>query len=185
MDAIELLKHDHRMVEQLFRDYGAAGGPPGGDQQRRGVVEIAIRELSKHAALEELMFYPFAKQVLPDQGDRLDEHLAEHLAVKRLLVELDRLEPGADREAALMRELQGELDEHIDEEENQLMPMVRDAADQESLDELGAEIDKGKASAPTRPHPHAPDRPPVLTMAAPVAAIYDRLRDRLQGRPQT
>lgn len=23
MDAIELLKHDHRMVEQLFRDYPA------------------------------------------------------------------------------------------------------------------------------------------------------------------
>lgn len=37
MDAIELLKHDHRMVEQLFRDYDAAAS----DQQKRGVVEIA------------------------------------------------------------------------------------------------------------------------------------------------
>jgi hypothetical protein len=54
MDAIELLCHDHRMVEQLFRDYRAAAT----DGQRRGVVEIIVRELSKHAALEELMFYP-------------------------------------------------------------------------------------------------------------------------------
>ncbi len=58
MDAIELLKHDHRMVEQLFRDYQAAAS----DEQRRGVVEIVIRELSKHAALEELMVYPLAKK---------------------------------------------------------------------------------------------------------------------------
>lgn len=38
---------------------------------------------------------------------------------------------------------------------------------------------------PTRPHPHAPDEPPALATAPPVAAIYDRLRDRLQGRPKT
>jgi transcriptional antiterminator Rof (Rho-off) len=50
-DAIELLCHDHRMVEQLFRDYQAAAS----ETQRRGVVEIMVRELSKHAALEELM----------------------------------------------------------------------------------------------------------------------------------
>lgn len=34
-------------------------------------------------------------------------------------------------------------------------------------------------------HPAAPDRPPLLTPAAPLVAGYDRLRDRLQGRPRT
>ncbi|MFH9352135.1 hemerythrin domain-containing protein [Kitasatospora sp. NPDC017646] len=87
MDAIELLEHDHRMVEQLFRDYPAAAS----DTQRRGVVEVLIRELSEHAALEELMVYPLARKVLPD-GDRLiDRHLAEHGGVKRSLLALDRL----------------------------------------------------------------------------------------------
>ena len=43
----------------------------------------------------------------------------------------------------------------------------------------------GKQRAPTRPHPKAPDRPPALSLAAPVAAIYHRLRDRQQGRPRT
>lgn len=185
MDAIELLKHDHRIVEQLFRDYGAAGGPPGGDEQRRGVVEVAIRELSKHAALEELMFYPLAKQLLPEDAERLDQHLAEHMAVKKLLSELDGLSAGDDREGDLMTRLQREIEEHVEEEENELMPMVRDAADEQALEELGKAIDDAKSTAPTRPHPAAPDEPPGLTAAAPVAAIYDRLRDRLQGRPQT
>ncbi len=65
------------------------------------------------------------------------------------------------------------------------MPLLDAAADEQALAELGREIDDSKRRAPTRTHPHAPDRPPVLTLAAPVAAIYDRLRDRIQGRPPT
>ncbi|GAA3494951.1 hypothetical protein GCM10019016_020510 [Streptomyces prasinosporus] len=42
-----------------------------------------------------------------------------------------------------------------------------------------------KRTAPTRPHPKAPDKPPALALAAPMAAAYDRMRDRLQGRPRT
>ena len=195
MDAIELLKHDHRMVEQLFVDYGGVGGTSGGESagglkagaetQRRGVVEVVIRELSKHAALEELVFYPFAKQLLPDGTEEIDRHLAEHMTVKRLLTALDGLSQGDDRESELMERLAQETQEHIREEEEDLMVKVAAAADPQALDELGEAIDKGKAVAPTRPHPNAPTEPPALAMAAPVAAIYDRLRDRLQGRPQT
>ncbi|MBO0866196.1 MAG: hemerythrin domain-containing protein, partial [Mycobacterium sp.] len=85
MDALDMLNHDHRMVEQLFRDYQAAKS----DQQRRGVVEVAIRELSKHAALEELMVYPLAKEALSDGEQEIDHHLDEHMAVKKTLVALD------------------------------------------------------------------------------------------------
>ena len=51
--------------------------------------------------------------------------------------------------------------------------------------ELGEALDQAKQAAPTRPHPQAPDQLPGLALAGPVAAIYDRLRDRLQGRPLT
>lgn len=181
MDAIELLCHDHRMVEQLFRDYRAAGN----DTQRRGVVDLVVRELSKHAALEELMVYPLAKRVLPDGRQEIDEHLAEHMGAKKVLLALDGLAAGDDRTDSLMAELQREIEQHVQEEEGQLMPRLREAVDQQALDELGQELDRAKRTAPTRPHPHAPEEPPALTLAAPVAAIYDRLRDRLQGRPLT
>ena len=181
MDAIELLCHDHRMVEQLFRDYQAVGS----NNQRRGVVEIIVRELSKHAALEELMFYPLARQVLPEGHQEIDEHLAEHLSVKKTLLALDGLSAGDDRTDGLIEELQREIKHHVQEEEGELMPKVREAVDQQALDELGQAIDQAKQTAPTRPHPHAPDQPPGLVLAGPLAAIYDRLRDRLQGRPQT
>ena len=181
MDAIELLKHDHRMVEQLFRGYHTAAS----DTQRRAVVETLIRELSKHAALEELMVYPLARKVLPDGDREIDEHLSEHLGVKKTLAELDRLEADDPRTDELMAELRREVAEHVREEEDDMMPRLREAVDQETLDALGRTLDQAKRSAPTRPHPKAPDHPPALTMAGPMAAAYDRFRDRLQRRPRT
>jgi hemerythrin-like domain-containing protein len=181
MDAVELLEHDHRIVEQLFRDYGAAASLT----QRRGVVEIVIRELSKHAALEELMVYPLAQKVLPGGRDEVQHHLSEHMTAKKLLAELDTMKPGDERTDGVMQQLQEAVTEHISEEENQMFRELRGAVDEQALTELGGELDKAKRTAPTRPHPAAPDKPPALTMAAPVAAIYDRLRDRMQGRPMT
>lgn len=180
MNAIELLKHDHRMVEQLFRDYRAAAS----DGQRRGVAEILIRELSKHAAVEETLFYPFAVQVL---GDRVvvERELAGHLTLKQLLVDLNRTASGDRGQDELMRRVESAVAEHVRDEEDELMPSLDAVTDEQALAELGQAIDDSKGRAPTRTHPHAPDRPPALTLAAPVASIYDRLRDRIQGRPRT
>lgn len=181
MDAIELLKHDHRRVEQLFRDYHAAASRT----QRRAVVELLIRELSQHAALEEMMLYPLVKKVLPDGEQRTDEHLSEHMAIKKLLFALDRLPSGDEREADLVAQLKREIDEHIREEEDETMSELRAHVSQEKLDELGRLLGRARQTAPTRPHPNTPDQPPALAVLGPVAAAYDRLRDRLQGRPST
>lgn len=181
MDAIELLKHDHRMVEQLFRNYRAAAS----DGQRRAVVEILVRELSKHAALEELTVYPFARRYLPDGAVDVDRHLAEHMAVKKTLAALDPLAAGDSGERGLVADLQREVEQHVREEEEQFMPVLRGAVDEEALAELGRQLDKAKKLAPTRPHPRAPDKPPAEAVICAVAAVYDRLRDRLQRRPLT
>jgi hemerythrin superfamily protein len=180
MDAVELLMHDHRMVEQLFRDYEAAHS----DAQRRGVVEILVRELSKHAALEEVTVYPFAKQFLDGAVD-VDEQLSEHKAVKESLAALDALSAGDESEARLLGELKAATIHHIEEEEGQFLPALRQAVDEQALTELGEQLDMAKKVAPTRPHPAAPDEPPALTLAAPLVAVYDRFRDRVQGRPRT
>ncbi|MEU6281325.1 hemerythrin domain-containing protein [Streptomyces sp. NPDC047028] len=181
MDALEVLKHDHRMVEQVFSDYDSAAS----DRQRRGVVELLVRELSKHAALEEMLVYPLARKVLPDGEQEIDEHLDEHMAVKKTLLALDKLDEGDRRTGDLVASLRRDVAEHIREEEGVLMPRLREAVSQQDLDELGELIGRARQSAPTRPHPNAPAAPPALTLAAPVAAAYDRLRDRLQQRPTT
>jgi hemerythrin-like domain-containing protein len=180
MDAVELLKHDHRMVEQLFRDYEAAHS----DGQRRGVVEILVRELSKHAALEEVTVYPFAKRYLDGQVN-VDEQLKEHMAVKKTLATLDGLSPGDGNERRYIQKLAEEVAHHIEEEESSFLPALQRSVDDEALAKLGKQLDAAKKLAPTRPHPAAPDEPPLLSVAAPFVAVYDRVRDRIQGRPAT
>ncbi|MFG2352115.1 hemerythrin domain-containing protein [Streptomyces sp. NPDC048521] len=181
MDAPELPAHDHRVVEQLFRDYDAAAS----DRQRRGVVELLVREPARHAAPEEMLVHPTARKVLPDGAREVDEHRDEHPAVQKTLLALDRLEEGDRRTDELVAELRREVAEHIRVEEGVFMPRSRGAASPQDLDGLGELIGRAKKGAPTRPHPNAPDTPPALTLAAPSAAAYDRLRDRLQRRPQT
>lgn len=98
--------------------------------------------------------------------------------------ELDRCRAGDHARDDLMRRLASAVAQHVQDDENELMPQLCARADEQALRELGREIDQGKQRAP-RPHPHAPDTSPALTLAAPVATIYDRLRDRMQGRPRT
>src|SRR4051812_46995597 len=95
MDAIRMLKDDHRTVEQLFRRFEKAGA--GAYTQKRDVVDRIIEELSKHAALEEQLFYPVARATVPDTDDVVLENLEEHHVVKWVLSELDGMDPHHER----------------------------------------------------------------------------------------
>jgi hypothetical protein len=50
------------------------------------------------------------------------------------------------------------------------------------LDELGEKVRSAKKTAPTRPHPGAPDTPAALKILAPGAGLVDRARDLVTGR---
>lgn len=53
------------------------------------------------------------------------------------------------------------------------------AARADRLVELGDQVQKAKRMAPTRPHPSAPDTPPLNKVVGPGAGLVDRTRDRL------
>ncbi len=91
MDAITLLRNDHKTVEQLFKRFEKAGDRA--YVQKREIVDRIIEELSVHAAIEELVFYPVARATVPDTEDIALESLEEHHIVKWLLSELVDLDP--------------------------------------------------------------------------------------------
>src|SRR5690242_16778437 len=55
-DAIAVLKEDHRDVERLFKRFEKAGGTA--HRTKEQLVSAMIEALSRHAAIEELVFYP-------------------------------------------------------------------------------------------------------------------------------
>jgi hemerythrin superfamily protein len=173
-DAIELLTADHRAVEQLFTQYGAATN----DAKVANVLaEEIVRELSIHAVIEEQVLYPTIRRVLPD-GDGIADHaLQEHQEVKELLADVDGQDASDAEIRATLAKIEQSVSHHVDEEENQLFPALRDGCGQEDMQRMGRAMEFAKTIAPTHPHPNAPNRPPANIVAGLGAAVIDKVRD--------
>src|SRR4051812_28827574 len=83
LDAIALLKADHRKVEELFAKFEKASG----DGSKRRLAEQICLELSIHTRIEEDIFYPACKGAVEE--DLLDESYVEHDAAKVLVAEIE------------------------------------------------------------------------------------------------
>jgi hemerythrin superfamily protein len=174
-NALQVLKNDHRRVEDLFAQFEQLG--PKAYKGRQTIVTKVIEELSVHAAIEEMVFYPAARQVLEKgDGDLVLEALEEHHVVKWTLTELDGMSSHDERYAAKMTVLMEMVRHHVKEEENDLFPKVKSAMTRTELDELGDALMAAKEGVPTRPHPHAPDTPPGNILSAAVSIPLDAAR---------
>ncbi len=178
MNVIHLIEADHRHIETAFERFDRAARN-GDERQQTELARDLLRQLSVHAAVEEQVLYPALSRA-GVSSERL-EALEDHHAVKVSLSELQAMTPGQERYAPKMRVIEKSVRRHIEEEESTLLPRLRDALDTESLQRLGAEIEAAKRSAPTRPHPAAPDEPPANFFANAAAAMSDRLVDALDS----
>ncbi|MGW5687969.1 hypothetical protein [Nonomuraea sp. NPDC003754] len=96
--------------------------------------------------------------------------------------QLERTDADEAGHAELLARLMAEIRDHVAEEEGELFPRLRSAADTEQLAELGRKVEAIKKMAPTRPHPSAPDTPPGNKIMGPLTGLIDRMRDTLSGR---
>lgn len=178
-DVIAELTNDHEEVEEIFTNIEEL---PPGDERRKHYADQATIELVRHAVAEEEYLYPAVRRHV-DGGDALaDKELNDHAAAERTMKDLESCEAGDPRFDMLMSKLMTEIRAHVVDEENNLFPRLREACSEEVLMELGDKVRKAKKTAPTRPHPAAPDRPPANKLLAPGAGLVDRLRDAMSGR---
>jgi hemerythrin superfamily protein len=179
-DVIEVLTHDHREVEELFTKL--EGTSPNDGETRRELTDEVTIELVRHSVAEEMYLYPAARKYLPDGDEIADKEIAEHAAVEKTLKALEKTEATDAEFAVRLTELMSDVRLHIREEEEELFPALAEHADLAELFELGDKVQAAKQKAPTRPHPSAPDRPPLNKLLAPGAGFVDRVRDHLSGR---
>jgi hemerythrin superfamily protein len=182
MDAITLLRNDHKSVEQLFKRFEKAGDRA--YVEKRQIVDRIIEELSIHAAIEEQVFYPVARATVPDTEDMTLESLEEHHVVKWLLSELEDLDPSHERFDAKVTVLIENVRHHVEEEEGEFFPKVRRELGRKALADLGEAMADAKKAAPTHPHPRSPDVPPAKAVVGAVAGVVDRVGDNISGIAQ-
>lgn len=175
VDAITLLKQDHKDVNAMFRRFEKLGD--NAYETKREVVAGIVRALSMHAAIEEGVLYPAVKGISDDLKDHVLESLEEHHVVKWLLSELEDMDPRAERFDAKVTVLIENVRHHVEEEEQEFFPAVREQLGRKVLTELGDLLEQAKRVAPTHPHPRSPDEPPMNAVATMVSGLIDRARD--------
>jgi hemerythrin superfamily protein len=150
MDAIVLLKNDHKTVEKLFKQFEKLAKQGGQNTEAKaGLVAEIIQELTTHTYIEESVFYPAAKAAGPK--DDVLESVEEHHMVVWLLSELGGLDPADETYDAKVRVLMENVRHHVEEEEGELFPEVRKALGRKLLQDLGEQMEAAKKEAPSDP----------------------------------
>ena len=110
-----------------------------------------IKELTAHAFIEETIFYPAARDGVPETTDHVLESVEEHHVVAWLLSELKNLDPSDETFDAKVTVLIENVEHHADEEENEWFPEVRKALGRNRLVELGERMQAARPKAPADP----------------------------------
>ncbi|MEU9980982.1 hemerythrin domain-containing protein [Streptomyces sp. NPDC050856] len=178
-DVIDELTRDHEEVEELFTNIEEL---PSGDPMRKRYADQATMELVRHAVAEEEYLYPAVREHIVGGDALADKELNDHTAAERTMKDLESCEADDPRFDVLMSKLMTEIRAHVLDEEDNLFPRLRNACSAEQLERLGEKVRQAKRTAPTRPHPAAPDRPPANKLLDRGAGLVDRLRDAMSGR---
>ena len=154
-DAIVLLKEDHKQVKALFRKFEGAGEDA--HAQKGAIVEQIIELLTIHTYIENEVMYPQVRQLLPDLEDDVLESYEEHHVADVLCMELAAMKPTDERFDAKTTVLIENVTHHIEEEEEDWFPKVREGLGRKQLAEIGRQLIAAKKDAP-----HSPAQPSAL-----------------------
>jgi hypothetical protein len=111
MDAIAMLKADHRKVEELFASFEKARGK----ERKQALADQICLELKVHTAIEEEIFYPACDGKIED--DLLKEAYVEHDGAKVLINEIEAGGPDEEFYDAKVKVLSEMIEHHVKEEE--------------------------------------------------------------------
>ena len=132
-NGIDLILADHRRVEALFASFAESGDGT--------IIGQVIDALSAHDDAEHAALYPLAGHVLGGAA-AIEQWAQAHSAVKKQIDYLKALE-GPPLVAAF-ETLRLLVQEHVADEEKNLLPALGEKATPQQLDGLGARILQAK-----------------------------------------
>jgi hemerythrin superfamily protein len=118
LDLFEMLKADHRQVEELFNKFEDAD-----THSRSAIADEALNGLEVHAALEEELVYPAIAEVV-DEKEIVNLAREEHHVAKLLIKELRKMAARDDEFATKFKVLGELVKHHIEEEEGEIFPQA-------------------------------------------------------------
>ncbi len=139
MDALELLKQDHRKVAELFKQVEATKD----EKKHKQLFQQIKTALEAHTHIEETILYPAFEQH-EELKDLTLEAYEEHKQVKTLLREITALSEGSERFDAKLTVMGEDVEHHVKEEETEMFPKAKKHYSKEQLAELGQKMEAAK-----------------------------------------
>lgn len=140
MDAITLLKSDHEKVKKLFEQV---------ENSKNGNLEDLFEkiknELEIHTHIEEKILYPQMKE-FKELIEIVLEGVEEHHQVKLLIREIENLTKESEKMEPKLKVLIEDVEHHIEEEEGEMFPKIKQLVDEKMLEELGRELAEEKSN---------------------------------------
>jgi len=143
-NVIDLLKADHKKVEDLFKDFEDAESK----DEKLSIIKTIIEELTVHTVAEEKLVYSHLIQG-EDEEEKTREAFEEHHLVQGLISDLSDFngnEANFDAKVKVLSEL---IKHHVKEEELDLLPKLNDK--DLDLDELGRQFNSDKEKLKKNP----------------------------------
>lgn len=162
----DLLQADHDAIWELLGHItGDADEPPDDLAAQRRTARELVRLQSAHEFAEERVIIPLLRRHVADGAEIADEVLQQECQLKRALNELYHLSAGTTEFEECVNTVAAENRNHLSYEQNQVWPRLADVLDAEQLTRAARAWTVARRVAPTRPHPHVPARPWILSAA--------------------
>jgi iron-sulfur cluster repair protein YtfE (RIC family) len=132
MDALSMLERDHRRVERVLSQLGDSEPGP----ERTALVEKLKKALELHMRFEEEHVYPILQEF---DAETADEAGSEHQLTRQGLATVHEMvdKPGF---GAAVEMLTGGISHHVEDEEGEAFPSLRERCDADRLTSLGATL---------------------------------------------
>lgn len=176
VSALDLLKADHRKVEQLFSSYEQARRR----QEKAKIAQNICQELIVHAQIEEEIFYPACRAHVEDA--MLDEAQVEHDGAKVMIAELATGSPSDEFYDAKVKVLSEYIKHHVQEEEKRADSIFAQAeAGGLDMAEIGQQMQARKAEL-TREMAEELTLPQPLTLDVTIGEEEEETEETMASR---
>lgn len=129
-DVVDLIEQDHREVERLFDEMRS------NPEQRPLLLPTLTTLLTAHSRAEEAEVYPVARDEA-GESEEVAHSQEEHAQAEALLTRLADTDPQSSTFDEVLDELVQAVTHHVEEEETNVLPGMRERLDDRRLAELG------------------------------------------------
>jgi hemerythrin superfamily protein len=147
-DVVDLIVQDHRELQRMFEELRSD------PSKRRALAPVMSTLLFAHSRAEESEVYPRARAAGGE--DDVEHSQEEHLQADQLAERLTSLDPGSGEFGDVLEQLIDAVTHHLEEEEDSVLPHLRERMGADELANLGERFLAARAE-------HLGDQPDDMT----------------------